>query len=243
MRLALTLFFLMVVASAAFPQAPSGNLFANTRPDVSIVVRKTANGADSVEVSMVEPNYPPELLSRQIAAVGQAMGAVPTALRLERNEIDGNKGLVYLQGLFTLTGLIDPATGILRVEPFAKGFAGGPKEHSVSVLMLTFEGVVPTENTLRAFFPEDGSVRVQAAAMKPAGVEYRVQLLTQDPQAIHIPDAKKLPETGKTPSAPKSAGLDWPLLGAIFAAAIAAGALVYSLLLRARPKDPRTRRV
>jgi hypothetical protein len=71
-------------------------------------------------------------------------------------------------------------------------------------------------------------------------VEFRIQLLTQDPAKISIPDDRRQPPPKAAPPSPKPApGTDWLLVGVIVVAAIAVGALVYSLLLRGRPRAGR----
>lgn len=109
--------------------------------------------------------------------------------------------------------------------------------------MVRFEGERPSENTLRLFNPNDGTVKLQAVPLSnPNGVEYRVQLLTQDPAKIHIPDDRKVTPKVADNAPKKGSQVDWVLIGSFAAAALAVGALVYSLLLRAKPGSTRSRR-
>jgi hypothetical protein len=222
----------------------SGNLFVTTRPDVSIVVRKHRTGADVVEVTMPDPKYPRELLRQQVDAIGRYVGSAPTGLQLDVHQIGNDANLRFARAFFAVNGLIDRASGVLRVEPLAKAFAGAPDPYTIDVLMIRFEGERPTQNTLQGYYPETGELRLQAlASSRELGVEYRVQLLTQDPEKIRIPDDRRRPVAPKAvPPAKPPAGPDWVLIGVLAAAALAVGALVYSLLLRARPRDSRAGR-
>ena len=225
----------VLLTPAAFGQT-SGNLFTTTRPDAGIVVRKHAAGSDVVEITMQQPQYPVELLRSQVAKLGQLLGSEPTALQIGPYQVGADSRLTFTRAFFGINGLIDRANGVLHVEPLAKAFAGAPKPNTVDVLMIQFEGEKPGENTLRVYEPKTGEVRVQGmSAANALGVEYRVQLLTQDPDKISIPDDRRTPPRQiVTAPAPKS-GPDWVLYAVIVVAALAVGALVYSLLLRARP--------
>ncbi|MGV3619015.1 MAG: hypothetical protein ACO1SV_27120 [Fimbriimonas sp.] len=226
-----------LLAAAMAPAQAGGNLFATTRPDATIVVRKHATGTDVVEVTMQQAKYPEALLREQVQAVGRYLGNEPTGVRIGPYQVGSDPNLRFTQALFAVKGLIDQSTGMLRVEPFAKAFAGAPAPNTVDVLMVEFDNERPTGNTLQNYLPESGEVKVQAVAgPNSTGVEYRIQLLTQDPNKIFIPDNRKQSPAASTPPPPKPAsGPDWVLYGVLGTAALAVGALVYSLLLRARP--------
>lgn len=236
------LFFLGILLVAVASAQSGGNLFTTTRPDVTITVTKHAStGVDVVEMTTQRPDYPVALLQEQAGKVAAALGVAPTGLKVGPYQIGNNPDLRFTQATFAVQGLVDRAGGILRVEPFAKAFAGAPEPNTVDVLMVQFDGERPTGNTLKSYFPKDGPVRVQAVAgAAGGGVEYRIQLLTQDPAKISIPDDRRQPLPQAAPPPPKPGpGPDWLLYGVIFVAAIAVGALVYSLLLRGRPRAGR----
>lgn len=235
------LFLLGILLAAIASAQAGGNLFTTTRPDASIVVTKHASGVDVVEITMQIPKYPEDVLRAQVGKLAAALGTTPTGLKVGPYQVGNDANLRFTQATFAVQGLVDRAAGILRVEPFAKAFAGVPEPNTVDVLMVQFEGERPSDNTLKSYFPKDGPVRVQAVAgATGAGVEYRVQLLTQDPAKIFIPDDRRQPAPQAAPSPlPPPPGPDWLLYGVFFIAAIAVGALVYSLLLRGRPRAGR----
>jgi hypothetical protein len=235
------LFLLGILTSALASAQAGGNLFTSTRPDVSITVTKHSSGADVLEVTMQKANYPEALLREQVGRLAEGLGTTPTGLKVGTYQVGSDANLRFTQATFAVQGLVDRAGGILRVEPIAKAFAGTPEPNTVDVLMVQFEGERPTENTLRGYYPENGPVRVQAVSgAVGGGVEYRIQLLTQDPTKISIPDDRRKPPAQAAPAAPKPApGPDWLLYAVILIAAIAVGALVYSLLLRGRPRAGR----
>jgi hypothetical protein len=220
-------------------------ILSTTKPDAMITVRKHASGTDLVEVTMQSEEYPAELLKAQVIELGRLLNSEPTGLRVGAYDVESDPPMRFLQATFAVRGLITPETGVLRLEPFAKAFAGAPKPHQVDGLMIQFEGVKPTERTLYVYRPKTGSVQVQAAvpASDPPMIEYRIQLGTQDPAAITIPDDPSAkPAVVAQPPKASNPAMDPILIGAFALGLLALGALVYSLLLRARPADNRSKR-
>ena len=76
------------VAALAVSQgnAPA-SLFDSVRPQVSVVVREHSTTADLVEITVLDPNYAPELLRAQAEAIGIATGSPIRGLHLLRQEM------------------------------------------------------------------------------------------------------------------------------------------------------------
>lgn len=236
---------LLLVALPGLAGAQStGSLFTHTRPDVAIVVRHVGSGNDVVDVTMQNPDYPPDLLRKQAEAVAKEMGADPTGLQVFPYRVGSERSQQFVRANFGVPNLVDRQTGALRVEPFAKAFAGAPSPFDVDVLMIQFEQARPTLDTIRSYASKDGGVELEGVSMPGGfGVEYRVKLNTQDPAKIHIPDTRRTVLPDKSAVKSPAARTDWTLYGVIAVAALAVGALVYSLLLQTRPGRTRPPRL
>lgn len=207
--------------------------FASVRPDVTIVVRKHATGGDLVEVAVLHPDYPSDLLQRQMLAIGGQLGSPVNGLALRRDQIDPAKpDLAFLKGSCGTFGLWNAQDGSVRLDALVKAFAGAPEPYTAKGLSIMFVGMVPQVTTLRKL--ENEALVLEATENKePQGVEYRIGLKTQDPQRIVIPTGKPEPSEPAKPSN-RQASLPGFVWAAIGAAGVAAGVLVYLALLRGR---------
>lgn len=207
------------------------NLFRDVRPDATIVVRKHEVGVDLVTITMDRADFPPELLRGRIENLAERLGSPLNALRVYAENLGGDPKFKVVRGSFGVRGLIDREKQTFNLEPLARAFAGIPAPNEIDVLMVQFEGEQPGPNTLKTF--SNDSIQLQAEASAPLGVEYRVRMLTQDPERISIP--KERAPAAPAAVVPPRQGPDRGLIVLIVAAALAGGALVYSLLLRSRP--------
>jgi len=128
--------------------------------------------------------------------------------------------------------------GSVRLNPFAQAFAGAPKPWTIQALNLQFQGEVPTSSSLKSYLGK--SVRVEgrfenASNPKLADLEYRIQLLSQDPSKFDVPEPGAPPAKLASATGTKSS-VDWTTFAVFVIAALSLGALVYSLLLRGRPR-------
>lgn len=227
---ALTLFLLTCCAISQTSTPRS--LFVTVKPQATVTVQKHELGADIVEVSVLDSRYPPELLRSQMDNLERFIGSKPRGLRVFRQGIGSNSSNdSLLKASFAVDGVIDKQNGIVRVGPFVKAFAGATEPYAISGLAVIFVGIQPTAKTLNKF--ESASVRVERhPEAGPLGTEYRVQILKQDPEAIDIPDTSDPQAATKSQTKTLVASSDWQIWALIVVAGIAAGALVYSLLLR-----------
>lgn len=224
---------LFAAAMALCQQGGQPKPFASVRPDVMIVVRKHATGGDLVEVSVLHPDYPSELLQRQILAIGGYLGSPVNGLALRKDQIDpGKPELAFLKGSCGTFGLWNKDQGTVRLDALVKAFVGAPEPYAAKGLSIMFVGLIPQVSTLRKL--ENDSITLEASENKdPQGVEYRIGLKTQDAQKVEIPTGK--PER-KAPEKPSKGQATLPVFvwAAIGAAGVAAGVLVYLALLRGR---------
>lgn len=207
----------------------------NSVPTQAVVtVRKHNMGADLVEVTMLDAKYPLDLLRRQVEKIGEYAGASARGVSVGRTS-HPNPKQQFTKASFATNNLIEEESGKLRLEPIAKAFAGAPRPHTIEALMVSFEGQRPTERTLKTY-GSDAVVLAGRAIPPPfGGLEYRVVLLSQQPDKITIPEehTQKPEPVAKSVQSPPPAEDNRTLrVVLIVVAALAAGALVYFLLSR-----------
>jgi len=235
-RVCIALIACTLVAGVALGQEPApkkDNLFRTVKPQVMVFIREHATGADLVDVSVTDSEYPPELLKAQAENIAKEIGSPLRGFRQTR-ETFGLPGKGSLQATFSVDGLIQP--GETHLLPVVRAFLGAPKPFEITGLSVLLGEVRPTSSTLMAY--RSPSVELQGYSdAGRIGTEYRVLIKDQNPANLDIPEkagdvgGKVVPVVAKT-------GLDPMVLTLFIVAAIAAGALVYSLASR-RPRSPR----
>jgi hypothetical protein len=228
---------LVAVSSISWGQGqqPAENLFQTVRPQVLMTVRRDPNGsrADLIEVRTIDPQYPVEQLRAQLIELGRLLGSEPRGLLVARSSITGaDASMTTIKGSCAVDNLIDRGTRKFHLTEIAKAFAGYAAPNRVTGISLMFIGEAPARDTLLAFGGKDAHVQVQGLYDPTIqGIEYRLKLNTQNPDEILIPEGPEQKPTEKTSSV-AGKGVDWMIWGPIAAAALAMGALVYSLLVR-----------
>jgi hypothetical protein len=235
---AIALILLSLLAGTCLAQ--TSPIFLKVRTDVTVVIRKHATGADMVEITMRDANYPVDLLRKQMETFGSLIGTPPRGLFVGDRSIEGGTGkqFSFITANFATDGIILPDGG-LRIEPLLKAFAGAPPPFTIEGLTIDFEGITPTKNTVSAYTPKSGLIvgegrYTNSGVLK--GIEYRIALRTQDPKLIVFPDRweKEKPIAQPTPTTPHDSKL-WLILSFI-GVGIIGGALVYFALLRTGAK-------
>jgi hypothetical protein len=234
MRRALAVGLVLLAGLCLGQSQDSPNLFLTERQDVTIVARKSKLGPDDLTVT-VENSYPKEQLQSQIQTLAQMLGSEVLGLGISAyNPNPQNPKQGYLRAIFGVRGLINREKGVLNLQALARAFAGG--KPPVDVLYIQFETEAPSTSVLQKWRDPDGSVVLQGRASPEFGIEYKIKLNTQDPSKIRIPEGADAHEEQKpAPKAetpPTSNVWVWPV---VILAALALGALVYSLLLKPRP--------
>jgi hypothetical protein len=223
----------MAVASAQ-DGTPPENLFQTVRPQVHLTVRRDPNGsqADLIEARSIDPQYPVEQLKAQLQDLGRQLNSQPRGLTVGRYDLSSDGSMTSIKGTCAVDNLIDRKTRNFHLTEIVRAFAGYPKPNEVTGLSIVFVNEQPSKTTLLAYGTKEAPVQVQGT-YDPTfkGVEYRIKLNSQKPEEIQIPEgAEQKPAPG--PSTPPSGSVDWTLWGLIAVAAIALGALVYSLLIK-----------
>ncbi len=212
------------------------SMFELIKPDVLIVVEKHRLGADLVEITMVKDGYPKDLLERQILKLGTLLGSAPRGLAIGSPNLQTTQSLKFVRASFGIDGITDPEHGKLNIEPILKAFAGAPKPYTIGGINIIFDKFVPTKSTVRQYGIDNVVAGEGRVNQDPAGLEYRIQLLSQDEALIKFPDHHE-PANEKPVQKPSSTGDNRALLISIFVVmSLALGALVYLLLLRGAPK-------
>jgi hypothetical protein len=243
MRGALALIFLMVMCLALsqgqVTPAPGSqdesrpNLFLTAHFDVIIRVTKHDLGADLVEITALNPEYPPELLRKQVEQLGESLQSAPRGLRITSYRYEGDSGPGQARASFGLVGLVRRDEAKLGLQQITRAFAGAPEPYTVHGLNIQYESEAPDTNILRRY--RSDVVELEAQAHPMTGIEYRIVLRSQDPEAIVIPEGQDAHDARNAPPVPPPAdGPNWLIIVIIAVASIALGALVYSLLLRPR---------
>lgn len=238
--LLLTSLIVALAQSAVQPAQP--DLFKTVKPEATIRVHRHSLGADLVEITLLDPNYPPEVLRSQVQRLGTYLKSEPTALNVQYVDLGVSPESRYLRATFGIDGLSDPAKGIYRLGALAKAMAGGPAGHQIHGIMVIFEGQKPLATTLQSYGLAPGSpVSVMGMYQPgPIGLEYRIALNTQDPSKIDIPESMTAASANATvlsPSRPEQS-VPWLLYGSAVLFALAVGALVYSVTLRKSRSRP-----
>lgn len=224
---ALLLVFLCALSS---PQSPTDAPLPPIHPQLVAYVRQHSSGANLIELSMVEPDYPPDLLQRQINDLCTRLEYPARGLQVYQEElVANNPNLRFLKATFA-TGNLTQADGTINLTPLAQAFAGAPAPHTIKGMTVIFDDFMPTKKTLKNY--RSPSVSVEGRLdVDPPTVEYQIQLLSQNPSEISV--HMEPPPVERTVSQPSQRttplGLIW---GLIIVAGLAAGALVYFVLIR-----------
>ena len=219
--------------------ASGKSVFDVAKPDILVQVKKHPFGADLFEITAVMPNYPADLLNRQVNKMCELIGVPARGLLVGSAGIGGDPKLTSTRATFATDGVINREKGTLRIEPIIQAFAGAPSPYTVHGITILFNGEQPTDRVLRNF--RGPGLRLQATALEnPPVIEYRIQLLSQDPNQLKIPSTEPVEQNRpQTASTVQQNGVDWSLWIPLFTAAVAAGILVYFLMVRASTKPRR----
>lgn len=230
---ALVAILLAASARLAFGQGVPLPDLKGLHTDVTVSVYKHPIGADMVTLTVLDPDFPPEVLSREAAEIGGALGTPIRGLKLSR-ELVGPKGAPgLLSASFATNGILNGERGI-KLQPIVRSLAGGTGHAKVSGIDVILRDVKTSPNMIKDYASDAVIVR---AADSPEGIlNYRIELLAQDPGRVVIPDLVEEPKPTREVTVRRSSmAVIWILVGL---GAIAVGAIVYNLALRV-PKRTR----
>lgn len=156
------------------------------RPTILIYVREHSAGPDLIEISMLQEDYPAELLREQCLKIGKETGSEVRGLEILDYTIPAAKPQKFLRASFATDNIIDRPNGHISLNPIVRSFAGAQSPFTIESMTITFWGETPSEKTLRTY--SDASVNLAANQLEsPAGIEYRVEIKDQNPSKINIP--------------------------------------------------------
>ena len=229
----------VAIAQTDIQGQPRASLFNTQVPEATILISKHPTGADMVEITMTKKGFPGELLTKDIKELGKYLNSEPRGVQIWDYVLDpSNPNSHFTKATFAVDGVLNRKLESVRLNPFARALAGAPKPWQIHSLSFQLKGESPTSKMIQSY--QGNSVLVEGRFEKSpdpnlAGIEYRVELLSQDPAKIDIPEpgdppikAKKAKET--------SDSTDWSIFAIFGIATVALGSLVYSLLLRGRAK-------
>lgn len=201
-------------------------------PDAIVSIRRLARGGDFVNVGMRSATYPPELLREQLNRLGTILGTGARAVTIRRDSFrPGDPNATLIKGSCGVDGLIDRTTGALNVQAIAQAFAGVPAPNTIGRLVVSFDGEVPGAKTIQRFTSPELSVYGRTLG---SSVDYDVELKSQDSAKLVIPDSKTAEAAAaaaKQPAKTASKSADPVIYVLVVVAGVAAGALVYCLIL------------
>ena len=205
-----------------------------TPPQVFIVVKKPEMGSDMVTVTVRDPGYSPSLLQLQATLVGKFAGSEIRGLQVKPMDLGSESGDSVLRATFACDGLIDRQNDRLNIDALVKAFLGSSTP-MISSFLIHFDGEKVSPNSLQSYVDE--AVMVEGKILQePDGIEYRVEVLTQDTRLIAIPGSlSEMPDPVKKPATPS--GLPPFVLPILISGIVIAGALVYFALLRPGQKN------
>jgi hypothetical protein len=203
-------------------------IVTQVRPDVMVVIRVDQTNSCLVEVSALDPEYPPDLLTKQCQRLGLLAGSPVRGLALLQTDPD-NQALNILKAKFATDNLVNRSTGGFALQPIIRAFAGETGRFVTRGMTIHFAGETPTNSTIRTHLSDAVAVYGEVQA-NPDGIEYRVRLLSQDADKILVPSEfkpspKPQQKTVVDQGVPKFV---WVLLTL---ASLAAGALVYCFVV------------
>lgn len=232
-----------LIALCSGGASAQASLFDEVKPDVIVIVREhVKTGADLVEISLVKADFPASTLRRQIDALGKELGSNPRGVVVGTQSLQTTRKLEYLRATFAVDGLIEHDLSTLRIQPLLRALAGVKEPNTIHGINILFDGEKPTKLTVEKYHL-DKVLRSEARFLPfPRGIEYRVELLSQNPSEISFPDKLDQPneKAPQTTSVPRDNRVILFVLFGI--AGIALGALVYFAMLRGAPRKPTQKR-
>lgn len=194
---------------------------------MTVTVTEHPTTAEMVEVTVLHPDYPAELLKQQAEAIGRNAGSDSRGIAVFK--AGSNERIRFLKARFATDNLIDRKSSTLWLDPIVKAFLGAPDPFTVTSLLVIFDGEKPVSGKTLQDFASKGVELTAKSHESPRAVEYRIVVKSQDPRLVSIPKehvAKVRPESsGKVSPGPQ------PTVVALLALAGLAGvALVYFLV-------------
>ncbi len=197
--------------------------------DMVVFLRRHTTGADVMEISMVEADYPASLLTKQVNDLCARLKTPAIGLQVYTDQmVAGDPKLQFLHATFATAGLTSD-DGTINLNPLIQAFAGAPAPHTIKGMNVIVDDFTPSPKTIKDF-PGPGAVVQGRIDSNPPDVEYQIQLLSQNPSDINVqvgvPIVERKPS--RTPERGTNTVLIWSLT---VLAGLGASALVYFLVV------------
>ncbi|MBS1701993.1 MAG: hypothetical protein JST12_10055 [Armatimonadetes bacterium] len=207
------------------PKGPS-NFFKTLKIEATIVVKKHPMGSDLVELTILGTKFPADGVQEKLDALAKELGDQPRGV--QTSIVDGQ----FVKSSFAINGIIQTNPLRFNLVALARAMAFG--QYPIKSFSVLFDGCSPGGKTVAAFDPVDGSWKFEGVATRsPLAIEYRVQVNADKPEAITLPDENTRP---KAPAPEQKNPAQFYIWAGIIVGALAIGLLVYSALLRPRPR-------
>lgn len=210
--------------------AQANSTTPDMRPGATIVVKQDSSGSELVNISMFDANYPTLLLQQQIANLGPEVGTAPRGVAIFTQSFGPQPDQKLVKAQFAINGIINRIRREVKLQALVRMFAGAPSPYTIGAVKIILDGEVPNDRTIRTFANE-GVVVDGTVSSSPPAIEYLVQLKTQEPLKIEIPlnhQPVVFAPAEKPAATPPMTNL---LIALIVLASVAAGALVYFLMV------------
>ena len=200
--------------------------YGSVKQEATIIVRRPQIGSDLIDITYQGADYPEVAIEKMLDRLGKALGNQPRDLTVSR---DG----AVVKASFAADGIVTDGNPRVNLAALAKAMAFG--DRPIRSFSVFFDNMSADVNTPKKWFPENNSWKMEGVTMSaPKGIDYRVQVITNDPNEIYMPNEKdRAASSGKPVPSERPNGF---ILGGIVLGAIAIGVLVYSALLRPRSK-------
>lgn len=215
---------LVVLGLSACSVFGQSKFYRMLKPEAYVVVKLHSMGSNLVEVTFQGSDYPQSAILEKMTRLGKALGNEP------RNVVVVPSDQV-VKASFAVIGLITDKDPKINIAALASAFGFG--ERPIRSFSVFFVNATPGENIVQQWTDPNGAWKMEGFSMaSPKGLDYRVQVNTNNPNEIYMPDSKNvMPPSGKPESIK---GPNNFIIGGIVIGAIAVGLLVYSALLRPR---------
>ncbi len=158
------------------------------RLSATCVIREHQTGANMVEITVLEPFYPPGLLKSQVQKMSEYLDSSPRGLQVYHHQLSSSQPkLRFLKATFAIDGLIREDKQTFRLEPILKAFAGASDPYTLRLISLHFSEKKPGPKTLKFFSSKALEIKGNVHA-GPEGIEYLIEYRSQNPDEIKVPE-------------------------------------------------------
>jgi hypothetical protein len=221
-------FLAVALVASAVAQTSAAPPPLAIHPDLVVFLRRNA-GADVLEISMVDADYPAALLTKQVNDLCARLKVPAIGLQVYTDQmVAGNPKLQFIHATFATSGITHD-DGTINLTPLIQAFAGAPAPHTISGMNVIVDDFTPTPKTIKDF-PGPGAVVQGRIDSNPPDVEYQIKLLSQNPSDINVQVGAPIVE--RKPSRPPESGTNTILVWSLtILAGLGASALVYFLVV------------